>query len=95
MKSQKLVTKEEFVELLKNNAISEILINVYSELPDSIIIDKYEYTINNLVVFDDNAEILETTLNYYCKKNYKFLFPYKSEKNLTVSVSTLVNTYNI
>ena len=95
MKNQKLVTKEEFIELLKNNNIPEYLVNKYFELPDSIIIDKYEYNINNLVCFnDDSSEILETTLNYYCKKNYKFLLPYKTENNLERSVSGLIKEYD-
>lgn len=72
---QKLVTKEEFVEVLKNNNVDNNLIVNYSSLPKTIMVNKDEYILNNVIKFSDNNEY---ELNYYCKTKFKFLLPYTS-----------------
>jgi len=88
-----LITKNEFVELLKNKYPVGNAIKSYEELPETITIDNNEYTINNVVtITNDSVESVE--LNYYCKAMYKFLFPYSVETNVVYAVNSFVNNYN-
>lgn len=89
---KKLIKKNEFINILKNKyPVSDVVEN-YSKLPDSIIVDGDTYNLNNTVISDgDNIESVE--LNYYCKTCYKFLFTYKIENNVLVAVNKLIENY--
>lgn len=88
MKDQKLVTKAEFAELAKNNGIDNEFIDRFNLLPENFINDKIEYEINNMVYYE-NDKLISVSLNYYCKKLYKFLFPYTIEMNIEFAILKL------
>lgn len=87
-----LVTKNEFIKLLKNKYPLGNILQNYEDLPETITIDRDEYKINNVVtIVDDKVESVE--LNYYCNTGYKFLFPYRIETNVLAAVNNLVGQY--
>jgi len=88
-----LVTKNQFIELVKNKFPVGNVLESFEALPESIIVDKEEYKLNNIItITDDKVESVE--LNYYCKTCYKFLFPYKIETSVLVGINNLVVAYN-
>ena len=88
-----LVTKNQFIELVKNKFPVGNVLESYEALPETIVVDKEEYNLNNIVtITDDKVESVE--LNYYCKTCYKFLFPYKVETIVLVGINNLVGAYN-
>ena len=88
-----LVTKNQFVELVKNKFPVGNVLESFEALPESIVVDNEEYKLNNIItITDDKVESVE--LNYYCKTCYKFLFPYKIETNVLIGINTLVEAYN-
>ena len=85
MKIPKLVTKEELVDLLKNNKTDSNLVGQYQE---SILVGREEFKLNCLITL--NGKNIETiSLNYYCKSCYKFLFPYTVEDNVFTAINKL------
>jgi len=86
-----LITKNAFVELLKDKYPVGNVIESYEALPETIIADGIKYEINNVV--DDTDNIVSLELNYYSKDGYKFLFPYRVESNMLAAVSNLVQAY--
>ncbi len=90
---KKLITKNEFVELLKNKYPVGNSIENYQTLPETITVNNDVYNINNIVnITGDKIDSVE--LNYYCKTCYTFLFPYKVETNVLNAVNNLVSAYN-
>lgn len=88
-----LVTKNQFIELVKNKYPVANALESYEALPEIIVVDKEEYKLNNVVtITDDKIESVE--LNYYCKDCYKFLFSYKTEISVMVAINNLVKEYN-
>lgn len=88
-----LVTKNQFVELLKNKFPVANVLESYEALPESILFEGEEYKLNNIVtIIDDKVESVE--LNYYCKTCYRFLFPYRVETNIFVGINNLVGEYD-
>ena len=88
MKIQKLFTKTEFVELLKNNKIDSKVIDEYNLFLESILIGRENYELNNLVSLNGD-KIDSVSLNYYCKSCYKFLFPYKVDNYINSAIHDL------
>ena len=83
-----LVTKNQFIELVKNKFPVGNVLESFEALPESIIVDKEEYKLNNIItITDDKVESVE--LNYYCKTCYKFLFPYTVEDNVFTAINKL------
>lgn len=86
MTETKLVSQEEMVELFNLNNANEELVYFYKNCNNEFGLNEDLYCLNNTVTLDDN-HIITLQLNYYCKKKYKFLFPYKIENDVEVALS--------
>ena len=93
---KKLLTKNEFVALLKSKYPVNTIVTSYEDLPETIEANGTEYVINNVVeTIDDTDTIVSVELNYYSKDGFAFLLPFKIYTNIIVAVDLFVKEYNI
>lgn len=96
--TQKTFKKKEFSDYLITNKVSEVTIKKFDSLPETIKdAEGNEYKINIISTYHMVGATSHTfELNYYSSKLIKFLFPYKIESDVTVSINLLsieVNKY--
>lgn len=83
--------RDEFIEFLKKNNVSENIINKFNELPDKVLYNNnvYNLTINS-TWYNIGNTYYSFELNYYCDELIEFLFSYKIFNNIEVSIDNLL-----
>ena len=84
----KKYTKEEFVEFLKKNLISDELISEIEKIPLT-----YEdnYNLNIVVSNIDNGSSYTYELNYYDNNNLKYAFKHSIEVNCETALTKFLS----
>lgn len=86
----KLFDKENFIEFLKNNGITNGVLNRIDRLPEVINHKKNKYFLNIVVSWHKEGNTYyEFELNYYSKENMEFLLTYKIFNNIENSLNFL------
>ncbi|MFW6219899.1 MAG: hypothetical protein ACOC33_03585 [bacterium] len=70
--------KKTFINFLENNNVSDIIINKFKNLPETLTKNDNEYTLSINTIWDDDGKTkYNFEINYYSEEKIEFLFPYK------------------
>lgn len=85
-------SKEKFIEFLKNNNVSECIIDKFKSLPEFVVKNGKTYKLNIISTWYSLASTYYSfELNYYSEELVEFLFTYKIFNDISKSVDYLMS----
>lgn len=86
----RLFDKKEFIKYLESNKINRELIQIITQLPETITLRDYKYKIFiNKIFYSKGNTYYKFELNYYSEELNEFLLPFKIFSNIEDSVNYL------
>jgi hypothetical protein len=84
--------RENFLNFLRNNHVSDTIIGKFVDLPDKIIINEHEYDLYiNVTWYSVDETYYSFELNYYSDELIEFLFNSKVFNDIEVSLNYLLS----